>query len=60
MYQNVEENMNRTQRELLEMKKFEMKNTLDRINTKLDTTEKKNELKTQQKMEKKKLNRVYH
>lgn len=55
MYQNVEENMNRTQRELLEMKKFEMKNTLDRINTKLDTTEKKNELKTQQKMEKKNL-----
>ena len=45
--------MKRTQRELLEMKKFEMKNTLDRINTKLDTTEKKNELKTQQKMEKK-------
>ena len=54
MYQNVEENMKRTQRELLEMK-----NTLDGINTKLDTTEKTNELKTQEKIEKN-LNRVYH
>lgn len=45
--------MKRTQRELLKMKKFAMKNTPDRINTKLDTTEKTNELKTQQKIEKK-------
>lgn len=53
MYQNAGENMKRTQRELLKMKKFAMKNTPDRINTKLDTTEKTNELKTQQKIEKK-------
>lgn len=39
--------MKRTQRELLEMK-----NTLDGINTKLDTTEKTNEPKTQEKIEK--------
>ena len=52
MYQNVEENMKRTQRELLEMKKSEMKNTLDRINTKLDTTERRMNLR-QQKIEKK-------
>lgn len=53
MYQNMGENMKRTQRELLKMKKFEMKNTPDRINTNLDTTEKTNELKTQQMIEKK-------
>ena len=52
MYQNVEENMKRTQRELLEMKKSEMKNTLHRINTKLDTTERRMNLR-QQKIEKK-------
>lgn len=51
MYQNVGESI-RTQ-ELLKMKKFEMKNTPDRINTNLDTTEKTNELKTQQMIEKK-------
>ena len=46
--------MKRTQRELLEMK-----NTLDGINTKLDTIEKTNELNAQEKIEKN-LNRVYH
>ena len=38
-----------------------MKNTLDRINTKLDTAKKMNELEdTANKKSEKKLNRVYH